>query len=322
MLPEYLSFSDKEFFVNHISTYPKIYWPTLDLLLHEELRKGKCPIKPNPPASIGCFGYLSGEYYKYKRAIKDYNERLRIYCMDVDIYNNQREYINNLYKNPWFLTPDSRRPYLSRIIKRAFKADYICHPQKGATENSFNFWLVKYFGKKILTNITVPHIIAHPFVPDFVFYDEHTNLHIDIEIDEPYSLLTGEPTHFDYVKRKNDDWEELNSDDFRNSSFSYDGWITIKFCEEQVINYPQGCCKIISNLLRSLFLDFTYYLPLDDVEDVKLIKSWSILDSINMSNNRHREKYLKSKIDRPDFNIDMDYFLLIRNYKEFLRNKL
>jgi len=41
-----------------------------------------------------------------------------------------------------------------------------------------------------------------------------------------------------------------------------------------------------------------------------------------MSNNRHREKYLKSKIERSDFNIDMDYFLLIRNYKEFLRNEL
>jgi len=36
--------------------------------------------------------------------------------------------------------------------------------------------------------------------PDFIFYDPVSKLKIDIEIDEPYVLTTGEPIHYDYCE--------------------------------------------------------------------------------------------------------------------------
>lgn len=321
MAPEYLNFSRNSFFYNHSETYPKVYWPSLQLLYFEDIRKLEVPKKPIPPEPLGCLGFLTGSYYENKRELKEYKLNIRRYLQVLDSNKSTKEYISLRYDNPWFCLPDSRWEFVYRIISRSENADYVIHTQKGAIESHFYLWLLKYFGDKISNNITIKQLKEPPFVPDFVYYDSSTNLHIDIEVDEPYSFLTGEPTHYDYVTKKDDAWEVSNKDDFKASLFSRKGWFTIRFSEEQVLNSPQSCCKVIFNLIKSVSLVTTFSIELLTVKDIVPQKSWTIIDCIDMSNRRYRENYLKSKNKRSDFHIDEKFSFLINTYNEYLESE-
>lgn len=71
-------------------------------------------------------------------------------------------------------------------------------PQKGRHEIFFQQHLNKYFPGNIHNNLQV--IIPgfqYPYTPDFAYISKNNNLHIDIELDEPYTYKNGKkPTHY------------------------------------------------------------------------------------------------------------------------------
>ncbi len=90
---------------------------------------------------------------------------------------------------------------------------------------------------------------------------------MDIEIDEPYVLNTGEPIHFDYCKKYTKfriDRTYQSIDAYRNSLFQMHGWFVVRFTEEQVFNHSEACCKFLSQIIFLITEDFNFFKQVED----------------------------------------------------------
>tara|TARA_R110002072_G_scaffold300962_2_gene479317 strand:+ start:1917 stop:3296 length:1380 start_codon:yes stop_codon:yes gene_type:complete len=112
--------------------------------------------------------------------------------------------------------------------------------KRGLSELNFLEHLINQFGSQILvdTILDFPDIY---YQPDFTFICEKTGVHIDIEVDEQYSLKDKKPIH--YIGSK---------DDERNLEFISLNWCVVRFSENQVNQEPEKCIKLIKNLIEAL----------------------------------------------------------------------
>lgn len=99
------------------------------------------------------------------------------------------------------------------------------------------------------------------YFPDFVLICPKTDLHIDIEIDEPYSLEGKMPIHY------------KGADITRNDYFLNYNWCIIRFSENQIVNQPLECIKTIKSIYSAIlnmekeFENFGLYNPVWTYED-------------------------------------------------------
>lgn len=154
---------------------------------------------------------------------------------------------------------------------------------RGDSEANFYSYLRKYFGKNIYTKLTlnIPNF-HHPYSPDFTYIDRQTNLYIDIEIDEPYS----------YKDKKRKPIHYINLDVKRDRFFLERGWIVIRFSEEQIVCYPESCCKIIAETLASLLNDNSILSRFDNVFPLPKRKQWTKDEAEEMARTDYRKTYL------------------------------
>lgn len=124
---------------------------------------------------------------------------------------------------------------------------------------------------------------ARSYEPDIALVaNNQTNIRIDIEIDEPYSLLSRTPIHY----------TEDNSDAVRDAIMKSAGWIVIRFAEEQIVKQPMACISSIARLLiqiDSSLVSETCSLS----EFPKPVKRWTKAEAELMAQNNYREAYLK-----------------------------
>lgn len=114
------------------------------------------------------------------------------------------------------------------------------------------------------------------YFPDFTFICPVTNLHIDIEIDEPYTLLGRKPIHFK-------DCDDIESNKF----FLENNWCVIRFTEKQVLENPNECCKTIRSVYESLFRIENCYECW-----VTNDKNYTYEECLILADNKYREAYL------------------------------
>lgn len=112
--------------------------------------------------------------------------------------------------------------------------------------------------------------------PDFTMVCKKTNLHIDIEIDEPYTLKDKKPIH--YID---------SSDDKRNEFFLDNNWCVIRFSEKQIINETIECIETIKSVYNNIIEMNPSYST-----DLKPEPRWTYEESFIMQNNKFRENYL------------------------------
>jgi hypothetical protein len=217
---------------------------------------------------------------KKRNAEDDYQKELERYKRElVRFYENQKSEFSELQILEW----------RTKKIKDFFYGSITFYPSKekvlkGKAENYFHKHLIDFFGKdKIITDIEVGNF-DRPYVPDFVYYDESKGLKIDIEIDEPYSLSSKKPIHYMY------------KDDKRNQYFTSKRWCVIRFSEEQIINYPERCCKVIHQELSKLnlhdpFLTQTFKFT----ENLPPYKKWQKEESEELKDNNFREFILDDR---------------------------
>lgn len=100
------------------------------------------------------------------------------------------------------------------------------------------------------------------YYPDIAFIDKRYFLYIDIEIDERYTLNDKESIH------------GTQQDEYRNQQFSSNGWIVVRFTENQVLSDPIGCMRTVVNIVNKARAgktlksrSFTYYENSWEVED-------------------------------------------------------
>jgi very-short-patch-repair endonuclease len=154
---------------------------------------------------------------------------------------------------------------------------------RGHSEKQFEHDLWRYFPGKIQTGLMVRNIeCQQPYVPDFAYIDPALNLHIDIEIDEPYTYDTRQPIHYLGSKK----------DQQRNQYFLDQGWLIIRFSEEQVVRSPASCCKAIASAIATLLGDSTMLNPFRQVPTLKPQKRWTQAEAQSMAEQSKREKYL------------------------------
>ena len=156
--------------------------------------------------------------------------------------------------------------------------------RKGKSEDYFSSYLESYFPNKIYIDkalLKEGYSEKYPYLPDFVYYDSDWNIYIDIEIDEPYDKQYRKPRH--YIG--------LSKDQVRNNCFLENNWIVIRFSEEQVVKFPDSCCKKIAEII-SKFNPLILTDRLKSIEDLKETPRWSHEDAERMARNDYREKYL------------------------------
>lgn len=113
--------------------------------------------------------------------------------------------------------------------------------------------------------------------PDFTLICDQTNLHIDIEIDEPYSFSEKTPIHF-----------IGSSDDKRNEFFLVNNWCIIRFSEKQILQNTIGCVETVKSIHNSIIDMNPYYST-----NVNIDPRWTYEESLIMQKNRYRENNFK-----------------------------
>lgn len=191
-----------------------------------------------------------------------------------------------------------------RPIKR------IKNPNKGSSEDYFYQHLIIWFQGHVYRNYAVKEFAnSEPFIPDFFYQDPETNLHIDIEIDEPYDYKTKKPTHYLTT-------DEMHMDEYRNMFFNDLGWFVIRFSEEQVLRFPNECCYILSNLIFKI--TGKAYHKKNIKTNLKPTKCWIYEESLEMANEARRNMFLKileiKKIIEPYF-IIVEYLNIELSFK-------
>lgn len=144
---------------------------------------------------------------------------------------------------------------------------------QGRTELYFYQYLRANLDYNIYTNKLFTDY-EYSFYPDFVIQCPITNLTIDVEIDEPYVVPSGEPIHSKF-------------DDYRDDCFSMLNWVVIRFSEKQIITNPSECCNLIKDLITNI-CDRRELVEYKVTKD----KRWDYSEAERFAKENYRNSYL------------------------------
>lgn len=217
---------------------------------------------------------------RYERQLVDYSDRLREYDRKKQRHEDELKASQHPQRIAQF-----QYKLLLDILRRTNSYDgNDSDAPPGWSERQFNSWLNRYFPGKIYTKLTltIPNF-DHPYTPDFAYIDQQTNLHIDIEIDEPYTYRKGEPTHYLGARK----------DERRNDFFTDKGWIVIRFSEEQIICHPQSCCKTIAHVIAEVTENKSLLNQFINFPDLQEQRQWTETEALEMANRQARDRYIE-----------------------------
>lgn len=157
--------------------------------------------------------------------------------------------------------------------------------RRGFKDELFQKSIEQYFGKYFT-------VLGHarlntgkdtrPFEPDIAILDElsHTNLKIDIEIDEPYAGITRQAIH-------------CKGDDINRDIYFIDrGWVVIRFSEYQVHLYENSCLRFIAEIIKSVIPQYNIPNELISQPLLQAESLWDIVQAQKWEKAKYREKYL------------------------------
>lgn len=154
-------------------------------------------------------------------------------------------------------------------------------PAKQNPEEDYFYW---YYLNKFFRDLIHRNYCFQEYYPDFIYVDEEAGLYIDIECDEPYVYQNAEPTHY----------RELNSEKQRNLAFINSGWFVIRFAEEQIVCYPESCCKYIAEVIANLTENYSLFEQFNHISELPTINHWTKLEAKSLAKIKHRDSYLNT----------------------------
>lgn len=168
---------------------------------------------------------------EYKKSVNRLFEQVN---KDIALERNR---IENLIENQW---EKLQKQILSRRLAYSqLEIESVQNIRRGRTELFFLEYLYKIFHRDV--KIDVAPVMNNAFRPDFVVVCSDLGLYVDIEIDEPYVLDSGEVIHHDRSR-----------DSIRNKFFISHNWIVIRFSERQIVNDPCDCALFVRNVLLAI----------------------------------------------------------------------
>lgn len=211
---------------------------------------------------------LNREYLKKKLEIEAKNKLIEIKNASLQkLFNEKLDQMISEYRRNYFvrqLAPDKE----SEAVRNQEKII------RGKYEIMFLERLLNHFGRKIRMD-TTPNTYKKYYYPDFTYICDRTNLHIDIEIDEPYSLIDKMPIH--YIGSR---------DEARNEYFLSYNWVVIRFSEKQVNQDIDGCINLIENVVNAILNKKTMF-----DNPLQLQSRWSYEEALLMASNNERNFY-------------------------------
>ncbi len=176
--------------------------------------------------------------------------------------------------------------------------------------------LINNFPGKVLINYGLEdEKTGEKYNPNYVVAISDWKLYLDIEIDSPYSLDNRQPKTY-LTKHQNDENPEFTSDK-HNDYFTNQGWIVIRFAEEQIVKTPKSCCKVIAKVINDIIKDDTFLKNYDGIEDLQPIEIWDEEKCKTLEAEKYRESYLPPK---PEDKTE-DEFLEYRNFRNITDNQ-
>jgi hypothetical protein len=205
--------------------------------------------------------YESDSFPKYLAELKKYQIKTKDHFSKQHILAYRKTLVKEFFRN-------SLRPV-------QIETNYL----KGVSEDYF-FEFLKTKSSNFIRGFSIVENMENYriYAPDIVYYDYSIGILIDIEIDEPYLGSDGTPIHY------------IGSDDKRNEFFRRNGWIVIRFAEEQIVKHPENCYAFIRDLIEKIEtakMDLDYNL-------IKPVPHWSKEMAHKMAFARIRHKYLSS----------------------------
>lgn len=168
------------------------------------------------------------------------------------------------------------------IIKTVPPEGRIVSKKSEWLESKFYKNLQQLFVEKIYSNLIVQKSQSYqPYCIEICYFDKFTNLRIDITIDKPYHDETGEPKNYEVLVQENQ----------RHQLFLEKGWIVIRFAEEQVVCWPQSCCRVIAEVIHQI-IGTPIPEELTTVETLQPIQQWNESEARQMAQERYRDRYL------------------------------
>lgn len=167
--------------------------------------------------------------------------------------------------------------FRSQFIELKKSKEYVV---KGVTEKKFIEFLGRFFPNRVSQEgeLEVPGTrIGRVYSPDAIL--RFGEINIVIEIDEPYVGSTRRPTHC------------INSYDVdRNKVFSENGWMVVRFAEEQIVKQPDECIFFLVDLISTI--DSNLWFTPTSMSWPSLVPQWTMAQAEKMAKEGYREKYL------------------------------
>ncbi len=212
------------------------------------------------------FEILKKEYFKKLNDVRNLNNDLE------NDYNNKKQNIELKIKNE--RDDIAIREYYISLQPASEAVKHNENVKRGKTEIMFLEKLLQKFGNQIRVDVS-PSINSQFYFPDYVFVCNKTGLHIDIEIDEPYTFSEKLPIHY-----------KDSTDNDRNCYFLDMNWVVIRFSEKQIIQETEKCIEVIENTIKALHNKSELI-----VYTLKPDNRWSYEEALVMSYNNFRNQY-------------------------------
>lgn len=223
---------------------------------------------------LGIRTYFSRQQMKFQEQQKSAQRQLQ--SQKLKIKEIQEERIQE------YQHAELKKLLAQRVEPIAFDSN----ARQGVSEGQFKLVCQKYFDKVVqAAEFEIPDF-EHNYSADFLIFHDPTGLGIDVEIDEPYALLSKEPIHC----------QDTDSDNCRNDFFLSRGWVVIRFAECQVVKTPEGCCKIIAQAIAQITGDRSYLEQLENFPDLLPEKSWTTRRAKQLARKDYRFSYLPKHI--------------------------
>ena len=210
----------------------------------------------------------------YEEQLLEYNQKIETYKKALFKYRMAQGHQSNKLNNHLDLILYNLSNKFHFESVDSFENEQ--NPLEGKLERKFFDELKNYLGGAVIKDIK--YFI---YYPDICIHISGVCI-IDIEIDEPYSLVDKNPIHY-----KN------SEDDRRNYDFIKDNWFIVRFSEFQIKNKFKDCIKLIIELVN-----FFEKGNVSSLRKINLIaesiedERWDFDDALNMIDNKYRENYL------------------------------
>ena len=178
-----------------------------------------------------------------------------------------------------------------------------------ATQNPEEDYFYWYYLNNFFPDFIKRNYHFQEYYPDFIYVDEEAGIYIDIECDEPYVYNNDKPTHY----------QELDSEKQRNLAFTSGGWFVIRFAEEQLVRYPESCCKYIADVIANLTENYFLLEQFNQVPELPNIAHWTKLEAEFLAQQKYRDSYLNTTYSdylpnsRKDFIYSLKSFVNVEN---------